>query len=326
MMVESSHKIWRFDQSPNNQSAVLSARPQVDNSAVIAGVSTLSDYPSHVRHRLAMVRKAALEKIPVSGDQFAQLMSYVQDLEVEYAYALQRITTLEEKVRDLTEQTNLYSLEAMHIDKLVSYSSGGPHVPPRTESIPIAQKGGRHRKSVSEAQDSGEYRWDFEHSDAAESFTDEKSFSLSSTPDSYLAAFTGSSVPKTKVSNARSPFVMKNKDDDSTGFNRAGFPSVELSFDLREFSEEEIGDVQKRGVMNFFLKRNGWFNYRPGDIVMRCRIHSSADLDEVKQIMPNLKVGTEKNNKLVKAHISLDSGYLLSKMEYLKKGSLSLIR
>jgi hypothetical protein len=330
MMVESNQKIWRFDQSPSNSVVLNNSRPTNNLSSAAKGVG---DYPAHARDRLAFIRKQALEKVPVSGDQVAQLLSYVQDLEVEYAAALTRITTLEEKVRDLTEQTNLYSLEAMHIDKLVSYPNGShAPIPPRTESIPIQRNDKsefsrhRNRKSVSDTLDPNDYRWDFEYSDAAESYTDEKSFSLGSTPDSYMAAFSAGNPPKVKVPALKSPFQIRNKDEEFLNFNKSTFPSIEFSHDLPEFSEEEILDVQKRGVMNFFLRRNGWFNYRPGDIVMRCRIYTSTDLDEVKQIMPNLKVGTEKNNKLVKAHISLDSGYLLSKMEYLKKGSLSLIR
>jgi hypothetical protein len=277
--------------------------------------------------KLMDIRSKTREQLPKDADRETQLLHYVHNLESEYAAALNRLSALEEKVRDLTDQMNLYSIEERRIEKLVSYSSN--------EDLPAALAAAEKSKknlNNNTSGSGGDWKWNplFSASGGAmilkrnssavgsgvadvvgdEEFEDEERKASSPSPISYLKVVKRSSVERDEAADA------------AAAMESSGGGSGDLTL---FFTEEDVEDPQKRGVLNFFLKRNGWFNYRTGDIVMRCRIQSSLDMDEVKRIMPNLKVGTEKNNKLVKAHLTIGSGRILEKMAQIKKGSLVLL-
>lgn len=262
------------------------------NSEAILSSRVASQVSSLAHYKASDLRKHAKEILPHGVDTLSLLMRYTEKLESDYAASLIKIHQLEDQVRDLQEQMALYSLEARQIERMVSYSD---------------EANVQTRMSVN-SDDSGEWKWN-------ESFSEEYALKRSSEEDerkivsppgkSYLSALTASGRPR----NSSLEII----DDRSFFVNN-------------EFDEYDVFDSEKRGVLNFFLRRNGWYNYRPGDVVMRCRITGSSDLEEVKRIMPNLKVGTEKNNKLVKAHLSIGGGRVLDKMAQVKKGALSSLR
>eukprot|EP00475_Leptophrys_vorax_P013024 TRINITY_DN1941_c1_g1_i1.p1 TRINITY_DN1941_c1_g1~~TRINITY_DN1941_c1_g1_i1.p1 ORF type:complete len:365 (+),score=82.83 TRINITY_DN1941_c1_g1_i1:194-1288(+) len=313
----------------------------------------IMDIRNRARELAPHAAAAAAAAASNDDDQLTFLSLYTQELEKEYASVVARCTALEEKVRDLTEQMTLYSMEERNIAKLVSYPSEENDPVIMRQQVPAvnarnADNNNNRRTGVSPASSaSGDWKW---MPFSADEFTVKKVTTVNK-PSAAAATSAGvahvhrdipeeedddDSDDEERKASSPSPISYLKVVKRSSNTNGSGSPHFAGTNGANGsqhsgvvagggFGEEDVEDAQKRGVLNFFLRRNGWFNYRTGDIVMRCRIHGALDMDEVKRIMPNLKVGTEKNNKLVKAHLNIGQGRILEKMAQIKKGSLAAL-